>query len=57
MLHESSRPLLQRLWQNGMVRKRKRARDNLPRRVPRDVLFVDEDAHELGNRERRVRLL
>jgi hypothetical protein len=28
--------------------------DDLPRGLPRLVLLVDEDAHQLGDRERRV---
>ena len=40
-----------------MVRVEERVGRDLPRLVPRDVLLVDEDAHELGDRERRVRVI
>lgn len=56
VLHERHGPLLERLGEHGVVREEERVRRDLPGLVPRHVLLVDEDAHELGDGERRVRL-
>ena len=39
-----------------MVGEEERVGDDTPRGVPRNVLFVDEDPHEFGNRESRMGL-
>ena len=56
MLHEANGPLLERLGEDGVVREEERVADDVPGLVPRHLLLVDEHAHELGNRERRVGL-
>jgi hypothetical protein len=56
VLEERDGPLLERLGQHGVVRVEEGVGDDLPRGVPRLILLVDEDAHELGYRERRVGL-
>lgn len=40
-----------------MVRVEERVRDELPRNVPRQVLLINEDAHELNDAQRGVRII
>ena len=51
---ELYRPLLQRLNHDGMVSVRECALDDRPGDVPVLAFLVDEDAHELGDGDRRV---
>ena len=54
---QRQRPGLERLGQQRVVRVRERALRELPRLVPVEAVLVDEQAHELGDRERRVRVV
>ena len=56
-LHHRHWPLLQRLLQDRVVRVARRPARQVPRRVPVQPLEVDQDAHQLGDDERRVRVV
>ena len=51
------RPLLQSLGQDRVVRVRHRLARDLPCLVPSESLFIDQDAHELGDGDRRMRVV
>ena len=57
LLHQRDGPLLERLGQQSMVGIRDGAPREIPRAIPRKILLVDEDPHQLGHRERRVRVV
>src|SRR6266436_794112 len=48
------RPLFERLGEQGVVGVSERTLSETPRLVPTEVRFVEEDAHELRDRKRRV---
>ena len=50
-------PLFQRLGEQGMVGVGKRLRDDAPRRVPLHGVFVQKNAHQLDDRDCRVRVV
>ena len=56
-LHHRHGPLLERLGEDRVVRVARRAAREVPGRIPVNALLVDEDAHELGDDERGVRLV
>ena len=51
------RPLLQSFRHDRVVRVRHRLARDLPRLVPAHPLFIDKDAHELGDGDRRMRVV
>ena len=51
---QRERPLLQRLGQQRVVRVGERPPRQVPRLVPAETRLVEEDPHQLGDRERRV---
>jgi hypothetical protein len=57
LFEHGDRPLLQRLGQDRVVGKVAHLRDEIPRLGPPQSLEVHEHAHELGNQERRVRVV
>ena len=54
---QSHRPLLQRLGQQRVVGVGERAHGQVPGLVPAEVGLVEQDAHQLGDRDRRVRVV
>ena len=52
--HESDGPLFQRLGHEGVVGVVEGLADDVPGFIPREVFFVDEEAHEFGDRQSRV---
>jgi hypothetical protein len=54
MLHHRQRPLLQRLRHQGVVGIAHGGDGDLPGLIPFQVLLVNEDAHQLGDRQRGV---
>lgn len=56
VLYERNGPLLQSLGKHSVIGISKSAGDDLPRSVPWDFFFVDEDTHKLGNGKGRVSL-
>jgi len=50
-------PALECLWQKRMVRVAKGLGGDLPRCRPLDVVLVDQDAHQLWDGERRMRIV
>ena len=55
--NQLQRPLFQRLGEQRVIRVRERLLCHVPRLVPAEVLHVEKDAHELGDRERRVSVI
>ena len=55
--HHVDGPRLERLGQDGVVRERERLGDEAPRGVPVEPLLVDEDVHQLRDRDVRVRVV
>ena len=51
------RPALERLGQQRMVRVREGFARNVPGALPLNSSFVDQQAHELGDRNRRMRIV
>jgi hypothetical protein len=51
------RPALERLRQNGVVRVREDGLRQLPGVLPAEPLAVDQDPHQLGDRERGMRVV
>ncbi len=56
-LHELLRPFFERLAHDGVVGVRDRGAHLLPGLVPAQAVIVHHDAHELGDDERRVRVV
>ncbi len=56
VLQEGNGPLLECLGKDSVVRVEERVSRDLPSLVPWDILLVNEDAHEFGDRKCRVRL-
>ena len=56
-LHGVRRPLLERLGHDRVVRVVERALGDVDRFLPREVFLVDENADELGDGKRRVRVV
>ena len=56
-LHEILRPFFERLAHDGMVGIRYRFAYLLPCLVPAEAVLIHHDAHELGDNERRVRIV
>ncbi len=56
-LHQLLRPALQRLGKHGVVCVGDGVRRNIPRRVPVEARVVHQDAHELGDDERGMRVV
>jgi hypothetical protein len=56
-LHEPHRPLLERLGQQRVVRVREAPRDDRPRAIPTEFVHVDEQAEQLRDGERGVRVV
>ena len=56
-LEPRDRPLLERLGQQRVVRVGERAPREVPGLVPAELRLVEQDAHQLGHRERRVRVV
>src|SRR5262249_46265758 len=56
-LEERHRPALECFWQERVIRVAEGANRLPPRRVPWHVMDVDEHAHELGDRDRRMRIV
>lgn len=54
VLEEREGPLLKGLGEDGVVGVRKHLGGDLPRNVVRNLLLVDEDAHELDDGDGRV---
>ena len=54
---ERQRPLLQRLRQQGVVRVPARPLGNRPRRIPVHEVLVDQQAHQLGDGDGRMRVV
>mmetsp|Transcript_14674 Transcript_14674/g.37135 ORF Transcript_14674/g.37135 Transcript_14674/m.37135 type:complete len:293 (-) Transcript_14674:379-1257(-) len=57
LLHQWYRPHFKCFRHDGVIRVGKGVVDNLPGLFPREAFLVDEQAHELGNGNRRVRLV
>ena len=53
-LHQRNRPALERFGQEGVVRIGERRLRHLPRLVPFEAVEVDQNAHELGDGDRRM---
>ena len=56
-LHQLLGPALQRLGKHRVVRVSDGVRRNVPRRVPVEARIIHQDAHELGDDERGVRVV
>ena len=56
-LEERDRPDLERLGQQRVVGVREHAARDGPRALPVDLVLVDQQPHQLGDRERRVRVV
>ena len=56
-LHQLLRPALQRLGKHRVVRVSDGVRRDVPRRVPVEARIIHQDAHELGDDERGVRVV
>ena len=56
-LEERHGPGLERLGQQGVVCVREHAPRDRPGRLPLELVLVDEQPHQLGDRERRVRVV
>ena len=56
-LEQGHGPLLERLRQQRVIRVPHRRLRHLPRGVPGQVSLVDEDAHQLGDGQRRMRVV
>ena len=56
-LHQRHRPALQRLGQERMVGVGEDLLGDLPRLLPVDAVEVDENAHQLGDGDRRMRVV
>ncbi len=56
-LHDGHAPLLKRLRQHGVVGVVEHSSGDAPRLVPRKVILVQQDAHELDYSERWVRIV
>ena len=56
-LHQLLRPALQCLGKHRVVRVSDGVRRDVPRRVPVEARVIHQDAHELGDNERRVRVV
>ena len=56
-LEPRERPFLQGLGQQRVVRVRQRPLGEIPRLVPAEVRLVEQDAHQLGDGHRRVRVV
>jgi hypothetical protein len=56
VLHERDRPFLKSLRQNCVVGEEEHLGDEVERLVERHILLINKDAHQLGDRQRRVRL-
>ena len=56
-LHQLLRPALERLGKHRVVRVSDGVRRNVPRRVPVEARIIHQDAHELGDDERGVRVV
>ena len=56
-LHKILRPFFQRLAHDGVVRVSDRSAHLLPRLIPSEAILIHHDAHELGDDERRVRVV
>ena len=54
---QRQRPLFERFGQQRVVRVRERLPRHVPRRVPVHQVLVDEEPHQLGHRDRRVRVV
>src|SRR6516165_2161736 len=50
-------PALQRFWQQCMISVGESADGNLPGLVPRDVVMIDKDAHQLCDRDARMSVI
>ena len=55
--HERHRPPFERLGQQRVVRVAEHRLRNVPREVPRHRVLVDEQPHQLRNRDRRMRVV
>ena len=56
-LEQLDRPRLQRLREQRVVGVGQRVDRDLPRLVPAEIVQVDQDAHQLGHREARMRVV
>ena len=56
-LNEPLRPRLERLGHDGVVGIIDAGGDDRPRLVPAETVLIEQQAHELGNDERRVRVV
>ena len=54
---QSDRPLLERLGKQRMVRVSHRLARHVPCRLPVHAIFIDEEAHELCDRKRGMRIV
>ena len=54
LTEDAQRPGLQRLGQQGVIGVAERAHRQIPRRVPRQLVLVDEQPHQFRHRDRRV---
>ena len=57
VLHQRDRPGLQRLGQQRVVRVVEDGRRDVPRELPRHLVHVDQEPHQLGDRDRRMRVV
>ena len=55
--HPVDRPTLERLGKQSVVGVGERGAGDVPRFVPTEMRFVEQDAHEFGNGESRVRVV
>ncbi len=57
LAEKTYRPFLQSLRKQGMVGVRHGRTGNLPRLVPRHVVFIHQDPHQLRNGDGRMRVI
>src|SRR5262249_8592356 len=56
-LEQVDRPLLERLWEQGVVRIREGAYGEVPGLLPAALPLIEQDAHQFGDRERGVSVI
>lgn len=57
MLYERNGPFLQSFWENSVVRVAKCLMDDAPRFVPVKTFEIKQDAHQLRNSKRGMRVV
>src|SRR5262249_2608529 len=56
-LEQLNRPLLERLWEQSVVRVREGAYGEVPGLLPAALPLIEQDAHQFGDSERRVSVI